>query len=235
MATIALGTITVTMDASITNISLPILTRVFNAELTTVMWVSLIFTVVGTSLMLVLGRIGDYLGKKLIYTTGMLIFTFGMAGCSIAQSIGQLITFRALQAAGGAMTIACGQAIIAEAFPPNERGKGLGLFGVAISIGFIAGPVLGGFLLKWLDWRSIFYTRIPVGLITFFMALVFSQKRFKQVWENRAGYYGRLDVISRSVLLRLWYEPDRKIRHKISHGVPLYVHWHLKPLYFLFG
>jgi len=191
-ATIALGTITVAMDVSITNISLPILTRVFNEELTTVMWVSLIFTVVGTSLMLVLGRLGDYLGKKLIYTTGMLIFTFGMAGCSIAQSIGQLITFRALQGAGGAMTIACGQAIITEAFPPNERGKGMGLFGVAISIGFIAGPVLGGFLLKWLDWRSIFYTRIPVGLITFFMALVLLKKDSKRIEKIELDIMGAL-------------------------------------------
>jgi EmrB/QacA subfamily drug resistance transporter len=192
LATIALGTITVTMDASIANISLPTLTRVFNAELTTVMWVSLIFTVVGTSLMLVLGRIGDYLGKKLIYTTGMLIFTFGMAGCSIAQSVGQLIAFRALQAAGGAMTIACGQAIITEAFPPNERGKGLGLFGVAISIGFIVGPILGGFLLKWLEWRSIFYTRIPVGLMAFFMGLVLLKKDSKRIEKIELDIMGAL-------------------------------------------
>ena len=90
--------------------------------------VTLVFTVVGTSLMLVLGRIGDYFGRKLIYATGMLVFTLGLAGCSISQSIGQLIAFRVLQAAGGAMTISCGQAIITEAFPTNEMGKGLGLF-----------------------------------------------------------------------------------------------------------
>jgi len=192
LATIALGTITVTIDASITNISLPILTSVFNAELTTIMWVSLIFTVVGTSLMLVLGRIGDYLGRKWIYSTGLLIFTFGMAGCSIAQSVGQLIAFRALQAAGGAMTIACGQAIITESFPPHERGKGLGLFGVAISIGFIVGPILGGLLLKWLDWRSIFYTRIPVGLISFFTALILLKKGLKRVEKIKLDFMGAL-------------------------------------------
>ena len=192
LATIALGTITAAMDVSITNISLPILTRVFKAELTTIMWVPLIFTVVGTSLLLVLGRIGDYYGKKLIYTAGILIFSLGMAGCAIAQSVGQLIAFRALQAAGGAMTIACGQAIITEAFPPNERGKGLGLFGVALSIGFIAGPILGGFLLKWLDWRSIFYTRIPVGLITVFMGLVLLKKDSKRIEKIELDIMGAL-------------------------------------------
>jgi EmrB/QacA subfamily drug resistance transporter len=192
LATIALGTITSAMDVSITNISLPILTRVFNSELTTIMWVSLIFTVVGTSLMLVLGRIGDYFGKKLIYTLGILIFTLGMTGCAIAQSVGQLIAFRALQAAGGAMTIACGQAIVAEAFPPHERGKGLGLYGVAISIGFIAGPILGGFLLKWLDWRSIFYTRIPVGFITFFMGIVLLKKDSKRIEKIELDFMGAL-------------------------------------------
>jgi len=192
LATLALGSITVTMDLSITNISLPILTDVFDAELTTTMWVSLVFTVVGTSLMLVLGRIGDYVGRKLVYATGILVFTIGMAGCSISQSIGQLIAFRVLQAAGGAMTISCGQAIITEAFPPNEMGKGLGLFGVSISIGFVIGPILGGFLLSWMDWRSIFYTRIPVGLIAFFMALVLLRKGQKRIEKIELDVMGAL-------------------------------------------
>jgi EmrB/QacA subfamily drug resistance transporter len=176
LATVALGTATVSMDVSIVNISFPILTEVFNAELTTVVWVSLVFTLVGTSLMLVLGRIGDYIGRKRIYTAGLFIFTLGLIACSMAQGAGQLILFRALQAVGASMTIACGQAIITEAFPPYERGKGLGFLGMAVSVGFILGPILGGFLLKWLDWRSIFYVRIPVGLIISYMALVLLKK-----------------------------------------------------------
>jgi len=192
LTTVALGSITVTMDWSITNISLPILNKVFDTGLTTTMWVTLVFTVVGTSLMLVLGRIGDYFGRKPIYEAGMLVFTLGMAGCSLSQSIGQLIAFRAFQAAGAAMTISCGQAIITESFPPEEMGRGLGLFGVSISVGFIIGPILGGFLLSWLDWRSIYYTRIPVGLITLFMSLALLRKGEKRLEKIDLDVMGAL-------------------------------------------
>jgi EmrB/QacA subfamily drug resistance transporter len=103
-------------------------------------------------------------------------FTLGLIACSLAQGIGQLILFRILQAVGAAMSIACGPAIVTEAFPPEERGKGLGLLGASVSLGFIIGPTLGGFLLQWLNWRSIFYIRVPAGFITLFMILVLLKK-----------------------------------------------------------
>jgi len=176
LTTVALGTLMGTMDASITNISFPVLTRVFQADLTAVMWVALVYILVCTSLMLVLGRISDLIGRKKIYAGGMAIFTLGLIACSMAQGIGQLIVFRILQAVGAAMSVACGPAIVTEAFPPEERGKGLGLLGVAVSLGFILGPTLGGVLLEWLSWRSIFYIRVPVGLITLFMILFLLKK-----------------------------------------------------------
>jgi EmrB/QacA subfamily drug resistance transporter len=176
LATVALGTLMGTMDASIANISFPVLTRVFQADLTVVMWVALVYILVCTSLMLVLGKISDLIGRKKIYAGGMAIFTLGLIACSMAQGIGQLILFRILQAVGTAMSVACGPAIVTEAFPPEERGKGLGLLGVAVSLGFILGPTLGGFLLEWLSWRSIFYIRVPVGLITLFMILFLLKK-----------------------------------------------------------
>ena len=176
LATVALGTLMSTMDASITNISFPVLTRVFKADLASVMWVTLGFILVCSSLMLILGKISDLIGRKKIYAGGMAVFTLGLMACSLAQNIGQLILFRILQAVGAAMSVACGPAIVTEAFPPEERGKGLGLLGVSVSLGFILGPTLGGFLLQWLNWRSIFYIRVPVGLITLFMILVLLKK-----------------------------------------------------------
>ena len=199
MATVALGTLMGTMDASITNISFPVLTRVFQAQLTTVMWVALVYILVCTSLMLILGKISDLIGRKKIYAGGMAIFTLGLIACSMAQGIGQLILFRILQAVGAAMSVACGPAIVTEAFPPEERGKGLGLLGVAVSLGFILGPTLGGFLLEWLTWRSIFSVRVPVGLITLFMIFFLLKKDhvrpgrieldFKGAFTSSAGIF----------------------------------------------
>jgi EmrB/QacA subfamily drug resistance transporter len=172
LLTVALGNFMGTMDMSINNISFPVLTRAFQAPLTQVMWVTLAYTLTTTSLMLVFGRLSDRMGSKRLYSTGALIFMVGMGLCALSQSLVQLIGFRILQAVGSAATGACGYAIVAEAFPPSERGKGLGLLGMSVSAGFITGPILGGLLLS-VHWRAIYLVRTPFGLITFVLARIF--------------------------------------------------------------
>ncbi|MBW1782553.1 MAG: DHA2 family efflux MFS transporter permease subunit [Deltaproteobacteria bacterium] len=171
LVTVAMGTMMATMDASITTIALPVLTEVFDKDLSVVMWVTVAFILVSSSLMLILGKISDLIGRKRIYAIGMAIFTLGLGACSLAQTIQHLILFRAVQAVGAAMSISCGTAIVTEAFPVTETGKGLGLLSMSVSIGFILGPILGGTLLDWLDWRSLFYVRVPAGTAIFVMAL----------------------------------------------------------------
>ncbi|MGE5841987.1 MAG: MFS transporter [Deltaproteobacteria bacterium] len=176
LITVAATTMMATMDASITNIAFPVLTRVFQTDVSVVMWVSVAFVLVSTSSMLIIGKIGDMVGRRRIFLVGIAVFTLGLLACALADSIGSLILFRALQAIGAAMTISCGAAIVTEAFPAHEVGKGLGSLGVSVSLGFIAGPILGGPLLDFLDWRSIFYIRIPLGLAAFLMAGVLLDK-----------------------------------------------------------
>ena len=94
LITVAIGTLMATMDASITNIAFPTLTKVFQAELTTVVWVTVAYILVSTSSMLIIGRIGDIMGRKRIYVAGMGIFTLGLLICAMAMSVGQLIFFR---------------------------------------------------------------------------------------------------------------------------------------------
>lgn len=192
MITVALGSMMGTMDSSITNISFPILTEKFGVSVTTIVWVSLAFILTSTSLMLILGRAGDLFGRRRIYILGILIFTVGLALCSISQNVTQLIIFRVIQAVGAAMSIACGAAIVTEAFPETERGKGLGLLAVSVSAGLISGPVLGGFLLGWLQWRSIFYVRIPMGLVVLVMGVFFLNKDIKSVGKVKFDLWGTL-------------------------------------------
>jgi EmrB/QacA subfamily drug resistance transporter len=192
MATVGLGTMMGSMDASITNISFPILTKTFGVSITTIVWVSLAYILASTSLMLILGRVGDLLGRKRIYIWGTLIFTLGLTLCSISQNVTQLIIFRVIQAIGSAMAMACGAAIVSESFPPNERGMGLGLLAVSVSAGLISGPVLGGFLLGWFHWRSIFYLRIPLGLIALMMALVFLKRDKRGVEKIKFDLWGTI-------------------------------------------
>lgn len=192
LATVALGTMMATMDASITNIAFPALTRVFQADITIVMWVTVIFVLVSTSSMLIIGKIGDLMGRKRIYALGMLIFTLGLVFCSLARNIGELIFFRALQAIGAAMTISTSTAIVTEAFPGNKVGRGIGFLGMSVSVGFIIGPILGGFLLDWMGWRSIFYVRTPISLAVIFLALFLLRRDKVQAWGLHLDLMGTL-------------------------------------------
>ena len=158
---ISLGTI----DASIVNAALPTLIDRLDTDLIAAQWVVLAYILTISSLVLSVGRLGDLVGKKHIYTTGFVVFTVGSLLCGLAPTIGALIAFRILQAVGAAMIFGLGYAITTEAFPPTERGKALGAIGTIVSIGIVIGPTLGGFIVANASWRWIFLVNLPLGII----------------------------------------------------------------------
>ncbi|HWR40841.1 MAG TPA: MFS transporter [Patescibacteria group bacterium] len=190
--TVSMGTAMTTLDASIITIAFPELIRAFQADLPAVMWVTLAYVLVSSSLMLLFGKLSDFVGRKRIYTAGFGIFTLAMAACSLAQCLEQLILFRVLQGVGAAMVIGCSTAIVTAAFPGNKMGKGLGLLGVAVSAGFITGPVAGGFLLEYFDWRAIFYTRVPLSLLALVLSVVLLRKDTVQTGKINLDLWGAM-------------------------------------------
>ncbi len=165
MFTIWIGIFMATLDGSIVNVALPTLTEYFKTDITTIEWVIMAYLLTITSLLLSLGRISDMVGKKPLFAAGLALFTIGSGLCAIAATEGQLILYRVIQGIGAAMLMATGVAIITQAFPPRDRGKAIGLIGTVVSIGSMAGPILGGFLIQRVGWQSIFYINIPVGII----------------------------------------------------------------------
>ena len=164
MLVVSIGVFMSTLDSSIISVSLPTLTDYFNTDIPTIEWVILSYLLAITTLLLTFGRLSDMYGRKTIFSSGILIFTIGSGLCSISQSVNQLIAFRVMQGIGAAMIMANGPAIITDVFPFAERGKALGLMGTVVSVGLMAGPVLGGFLIDWAGWQSIFYINIPIGI-----------------------------------------------------------------------
>jgi len=165
MLVVSIGIFMATLDASIVNLALPTLTDYFNTDIATIEWVILSYLLTVTTLLLTLGRLSDMYGRKPMFLAGLLTFTLGSGLCSLSASADQLIVFRVVQGLGAAMLMANSTAIITAVFPQTERGKALGLTGTVISIGYITGPALGGFLIYWIGWQSIFYINIPVGLL----------------------------------------------------------------------
>lgn len=167
---VCVGTFLGVMDNTITNIALPTMKDEFGRTLDDVIWVALAFIVVSTGLSLTMGRLGDLYGRKMLYTWGFVVFTIATFLSSISGSLEELVGTRVLQAIGASMTMANGAAIITAAFPPSKRGTGLGLIVSTVGAGAAAGPILGGVLIDLLDWRAIFWTRVPFGLLAAFLA-----------------------------------------------------------------
>ncbi len=165
MAAVGVGVLLATIDGSIVNIALPTIRSFFGTSLAVVQWVSVAYLLTLAGLTLGVGRLGDVVGKKRIYTAGFVVFTAASVLCGLAPTVGLLIGFRVLQAIGAVMILALGAAIVTEAFPDEERGKALGLIGTFVSIGIVTGPVLGGLLIDLADWRAIFFVNLPVGIV----------------------------------------------------------------------
>lgn len=173
MATVAVGVFLSTIDGSIVTLALPLLARELGATFAAVQWVVLAYSFTVVSLMLIAARLGDRYGKKRVYLAGFVVFTLGSIACALSSSIGLLLAARVVQSAGGAGLVALGSALVTQAFPPNERGRAMGLVGAIVSVGLVSGPTLGGFMLEVLPWQAIFLINVPLGLLGALLTLRF--------------------------------------------------------------
>jgi EmrB/QacA subfamily drug resistance transporter len=173
---ISIGIYMSTLDASIVNISLPTIIQSLNTDLKAVAWVVMAYLIIATGCLLLMGRLADLYGQRRIYLFGFLTFTVGSALCGFSPSIHFLIASRMLQGLGASATMAIGLAIITTVFPERDRGQALGIVGSVVSIGFLTGPLLGGFLVEHLGWRSVFFINLPIGVFGTFLSLKVLEK-----------------------------------------------------------
>jgi EmrB/QacA subfamily drug resistance transporter len=168
---VCLVTFMIALDEGAVRIILPQLGSELGARTDDIVWVWLIYLLVGAGLVLTLGRLGDAFGRKRIYVGGMVLFTIGLSLSAAAPGLVSLIGVRALQAVGAAMALAMGNAILTASFPADERGRALGILAAVVSLGLLTGPAAGGALLDWLGWRAVFYVRIPICVLAVVMAI----------------------------------------------------------------
>jgi EmrB/QacA subfamily drug resistance transporter len=165
LSAVAMGIFLATIDGSIVNVALPTLSTALGADFATVQWVVLSYLLTITTLLAVVGRLADMYGRKRLYNSGFVVFTVGSLLCGLSPSVGWLIGFRVLQGIGAALILALGLALVTEAFPPQERGRALGIAGSIVSIGIVTGPTLGGVIIENLSWHWIFFVNVPIGIL----------------------------------------------------------------------
>lgn len=159
-----------TLDGSIVNIALPVLSRTLNLPVAQIEWVTTAYLMAICAAILFFGKLGDMVGKIKIFKIGTIVFILGSLLCGLSHSLPMLLISRIIQALGASMTMANSQGIVTDIFPSTERGKALGLIGTFVSLGSIAGPSLGGIIVSSLGWPYIFWVNVPIGLVAVVLA-----------------------------------------------------------------
>lgn len=158
-------------------------------------WVFTSYIVAETIAIPLTGKLSDMYGRKWFFVVGMSIFILGSFLCGMSQTMAQLIIFRAFQGIGFGVIAALGFIVIADIFPPEERGKYGGLMAGVFGISTIIGPTLGGYLTDALSWRWCFFAPIPIGVIIILLFIFyFPQYRPSQA-KRRVDYIGAVTMI----------------------------------------
>jgi EmrB/QacA subfamily drug resistance transporter len=184
LAVIMVGSMMGTIDASIANVAIPTIARVYHHSVDDAEWVILAFMLVTASTLVLFGRLGDMFGQKRIYLGGFAIFGISSLACAFAPALGWLVAARAVQAIGAAMLVASNQALIVDMFPASDRGRAIGFNGAAVAVGLSFGPVLGGAIVTYGDWRWIFLINVPISAI----ALIGAALVLKPVRRGTQGF-----------------------------------------------
>jgi EmrB/QacA subfamily drug resistance transporter len=150
VVTTALGTIRVDLDASIEALE----------------WIVNAYNLSFAVLLLTGAALGDRFDRRRMFVAGLGLFVAASAACALSRSTGGLIAARAVQGAGAALVMPLAMSLLSAAFPPEERGKALGIFAALNGLALIVGPVVGGAVAEGLTWQWIFWINIPIGFLT---------------------------------------------------------------------
>lgn len=165
MFSIMLATVVYTLDSTIAAVALPHMQGTFSATQDQVAWVLTSYIVASAIMTPLAGFLSDRFGRRRMFLWSVTGFVLASMLCGIAVNLDEMVLFRVLQGMFGAALIPLSQAVVLDAYPPSEYGRGMALFGVGVMLGPIIGPTLGGWLTEFFSWRWVFFINLPVGVV----------------------------------------------------------------------
>ncbi|MFF8843580.1 MFS transporter [Streptomyces sp. NPDC015127] len=168
LGVICLAQLTVLLDNTVLSVAIPSLTRELDASTADIQWMINAYSLVQSGLLLTAGNAADRYGRKKMLVAGLALFGTGSLAAGLAQSSTQLIAARAGMGVGGALLMTTTLAVVVQIFDDAERVKAIGLWSTVNSLGFAAGPLIGGVMLDHFWWGAIFLVNIPVAAIGLF-------------------------------------------------------------------
>src|SRR5579864_8645570 len=179
------------LDTTVVNVSLPHIAGSLSATIEESTWALTSYLVANAIILPLTGWLATYFGRKRLLMASVTGFTAASFLCGLAPNLQTLVFFRIIQGATGGAMQPLSQAVLLEAFPPHERGKAMGFWGLGIVVAPILGPVLGGWLTDSYSWRWVFYINIPVGIASIVMTklFIFDPSYIRQE-ERSIDYWG---------------------------------------------
>ncbi|HET9323464.1 MAG TPA: MFS transporter [Gaiellaceae bacterium] len=192
LAAVAVGLFMIMLDNTVVNVALPSMARDLGAGLSELEWIVTGYALTFASLMLTGGKLADLLGRRLIFVTGLAIFTAASLACGLAESENALIAARVVQGAGAALMNPATLSIIAATFPPHQRGTAIGIWAGVSALALAIGPLIGGLLTERLDWSWIFFVNVPIGILGIVASFVLIPESKDESHEQRLDFPGLL-------------------------------------------
>lgn len=203
---LTITTITAFMTAfmgSALNVALPIIGKDFEASAVAVSWISTIYLLTTAAILIPVGKLADTYGRTKFFKIGIFLFLTGTLLCGFAAGEVQLLIFRAFQGLGSAMIFSCSTAILVSSYPPNERGKVIGINTAAVYTGLSSGPFLGGLITDYFGWRLIFHSTTVIGIILLILTAVFLKFEWKEPSAGKFDLGGALIQILGILIIML--------------------------------
>ena len=169
-----LSLLIVSMDATIVNVAIPSIRDDLGASASQIQWVIDVYTLVLASLLMLSGATGDRFGRRRTFQIGLTVFAAASLLCSLAPNIEMLIAARLLQAIGGSMMNPVAMSIITQVFRGRvERARAIGIWGGVVGISMALGPIVGGALIQYVDWRAVFWINLPICAVAILLTAIF--------------------------------------------------------------
>ena len=165
LAAVCLGTFMLLVDITIVTVALPAIQRALHSSFSDLQWIVDAYALTLAAFLLTAGSLADMYGRRVLYLTGLVIFTGASALCGFAVNTIMLELSRGLQGIGGAIMFAVSLALLADAFRGPDRGVAFGVWGAITGLAVAIGPLLGGVLTSGISWRWIFFVNLPIGIV----------------------------------------------------------------------
>jgi EmrB/QacA subfamily drug resistance transporter len=165
LAVLSVSLLVVSLDTTILNVALPTIVRDLKASSSELQWIVDAYSVVFAGLLLVVGTLGDRVGRKWVFMAGLVVFASGSAASAWSSTPGLLTAFRALMGVGGAAVMPSTLSILTNVFDDDERATAIGIWSGTTGLGVAVGPVLGGWLLAHYWWGSVFLINVPIAAV----------------------------------------------------------------------